>query len=529
LGDSQSVDSVLIIWQNGKNQIIKKPKINTLLVVNYTTENSIFINNTSKNTSIFTPFDVAENWTGLTENFSIDFNRQILLPKLYSRTNPRFTKGDINADGLEDFFVCTPKGQINGLFLQKTDGSWQEKKSTVLKNNLEYEDIDANLVDIDGDKDLDLLILSGGYEQVLEDKIFQDRLFLNDGKGNFTPAEKSAFPEILTNKSRLKNLDYDNDGDQDFLILGAVRVGLFPYSDPTLLLKNNGKGVFSIAQKFELGLTTDVAITDLNQDKFQDLVVVGEFMPIQILMNQKGNFSDKPQTPFEHSAGWYNRILANDLDNDGDIDFVVGNIGLNTPFRASKEKPIELFYGDIDQNGTIDPYMSKYFEEKSYLIAGRDEALEQVPSLKRRFTDYELFSESTASDFFGEEATKMQKMPIYQVESGILWNENGKLSWQVLPLLAQTAPIHAILVNDFNKDGIKDLLLAGNESNFRIRIGKTDANTGLLLLGKKDKTFQPLSSNQSGIFLRGDIRDAIQIKNQFIFGQNNGKLQGFKF
>jgi enediyne biosynthesis protein E4 len=513
LGDAKKVDSIKVVWANGQSQKIGQVPVNQLFTIDFKdlySEKNIEIN------SIFNEISL------INQSFKIntfnDFNRQILLPKLYSKQGFKLTKGDVNGDGLEDIFSTDA-----GLFIQKPNGSFELSKSIF---STQKHRIDATFIDIDNDKDLDLYIANGGYEQVLEDKINEDELYLNDGKGNFTLTQNKT-PSILTNKSAVKVIDFDNDKDADLFISGGVRAGLYPYGDPSYLLKNDGKGNFTIAQKLELGLLNDVVIADFNKDKWLDIIAVGEFTNIQLLSNQKGKFNEKPENLAQN--GWYNRIGAEDLDKDGDLDLVVGNLGMNTPLQASIQKPLQLLFGDADGNFIVDLFMANYVGEKAYPIAGRDELLEQSVFLKRKFTDYKSYSKATIDELLDPEmASKMTKLTIENLKTGILWNNGGKFDWQDLPTLAQASPIYAIHVQDFNNDGIKDLILAGNESNFRIRIGKTDANMGLILLGQKDKSFKPIPQNQAGLYLRGDVRDILQINNRLFFSEVEKGISGFE-
>jgi enediyne biosynthesis protein E4 len=525
IGENKIIDSVKVVWGNGGMSLVKNPKINELLDIENSEKPFPILSNSEEKT-IFTETQIID--FSQKENDFIDFNRQILLPKFYSRPGPKMAKGDVNGDGLDDIFICTPIGQSNALFIQNINGTFN--KSAIWPNvKIKLaENIDAVFIDVDHDKDLDLYIINGGYEQPLEDKINEDELFLNDGKGKFTKS-KGSIPTILTNKSSIKASDFDNDGDQDIFLAGGVRAGLYPYQDPSYFLKNDGMGNFTIAQKFETDLISDFVITDIDNDKYADIVLVGEFSPINILKNIKGKFSQKTNEFIPVSNGWYNRIVAEDLDNDGDTDFIIGNLGENTPLKASDEKPLQLYFGDADGNGTVDPFIGNYSGENAYPIAGRDEALEQMVGLRKKFNNYSSYSTAIIDDLFEKEYRKnITVFKIYNLKSGIIWNENGKFIWTDLPKQAQTAPIYAIAVDDFNHDKIKDILLAGNNSNFRLRIGKTDANLGGIFLGNKNKTFTYMSQKKAGLFVNGDVKDIVKINNTYLLGVNNGKMLAFK-
>jgi enediyne biosynthesis protein E4 len=526
LGKASEVDSIIVTWANGKKQVVMSPKINSIITLAYS-ENLNSDSSQKQFETYFTETEVIKH--SYLENEFIDFNRQILLPKMYSKVGPKFTKGDVNSDGLEDLFVSSAVGQLPELYLQKSGNKFVKSYSfsSLLSNKKEI--MDAVFIDVDSDKDLDLYILYGGYEQILEDPVlFQDELLLNDGKGNFLNS-KNQIPQILTNKSVIKIIDYDNDNDNDLIIGGAVRTGLYPYSDSSILLNNNGKGMFTISGKFETGLVTDIVVADIDNDKYSDVVVVGEFSTINLIKNIKGKFNFKPKPLVEKTHGWYSKIVSDDIDNDGDVDFIVGNLGLNSPLKASLEKPLKLFYGDTDASMSIEIFLANYYGDKLFPIAGRDEALEQLPNLRKKFIDYKSYSVASIDQLFDNETFKnMNSLTINQLQSGILKNNKGKFTFEPLPLIAQYSTINSILVNDINKDGIKDLILAGNNSNFRLRIGKIDANFGLLLLGQKDGSYKAVGQAKSGFFLNGDIKDIVKINNCLIFGVNNNLIKSFK-
>jgi len=526
LATMATVDSVRIIWPDGKPQKIPQASVNQTITVKYANAQML------KPTAMLPP----DPWFGASkiltfthhENSSVDFNRQILLPYLYSYGGPRVAKGDVNADQREDIYLGGAAGQVGQLLVQNQKGQFVVSPQTDFEIDKAAEDRDATFFDADGDGDLDLYVLSGGYEFAEQfAPLLQDRLYLNDGKGRFKRAT-AALPALTINKSCVEAFDVDADGDADLFVGGSVQPGNFPFATDSYLLKNNGKGQFLTAARWNLGLVTDAAAADLNGDQRPEIVVVAEWQSVQILANKQGKLvASNPQKTTQ--TGWYNRIVANDLDNDGDLDFVVGNVGQNLPFKPTPAQPLTLYYGDFDGNGRVEPFMSYFIQNQEVPLAGRDEALEQLPPLRKTFTNYQSYGSATMQQVLGEIFVhQAQKCTITETRTGIFWNEKGVLTFKPLPTMAQAAPVFAILVDDFDNDGQKDILLAGNQSKFRIRIGKTDANSGLLLRGIGNRNFMQVPQNQANIGLMGDVRDAVRVGNQLVFTTNDGPVQTYR-
>lgn len=527
LGKTTVIDSVRVLWPSNKSQLLPKVTLNKTQVAE---EKNAFPFNPAL--LLPQPKPIFEETEAIDfvhhENPLIDFNTQILLLYLYSYGGPRMAKGDVNGDGLEDIYIGGAANQAGQLFLQTKDKRFVTNSQPAFEADKAFEDRDAVLFDADGDKDVDLYVITGEYNT--EFALLQDRLYLNNGKGQFSRCPMGQIPEITLNKTCVEAFDADQDGDLDLFLGGGVQSGNFPYASESFLLRNDGKGHFEIAEKWELGLVTDVVTTDLNNDKHPEIIITAEWKPIQVLesKNKESTVNYQLQTVNSFSGLW-NRIASADLDNDGDLDFIVGNLGLNTPLKATAEQPITLYYDDFDQNGRFDPFISYYIQGKAFPLAGRDEALEQLAPLRKLFIDYKSYAAATAEEVLGKEwATRSTKLTVTETQSGILWNDKGKLTFKPLPLAAQISPVYAISTGDFDGDGKTDILLAGNQSKFRIRIGKTDANYGMILRGNGKGDFEYLPQYQSGLHLTGDIRDVQQVGNQLIFTANDGKAQSYQ-
>jgi enediyne biosynthesis protein E4 len=511
LGNAEKIDSILVLGLNGQKKIQRNPKFGNISLAN-------FVQSNTKPRNEISLFLQSEKLIiDIKENDFLDFSRQILLPKLYSKPGAKLAKADVNADGYEDVFVGTPGGKQDALFLGNAKGGF-EKSNQIFKENIEQEDKGIAFFDANGDKLPDLYIASGGYEFQLGGDIQQDRLFINEGNGKF---KASPLPNLVGNENIVFPFDVDADGDLDLLLGAGVRSGLFPYSDESILLKNDGKGEYKIAQKIDLGIVNGIVQLDAKH-----FVFASEFMPIRALNVENDSLLiGKNLLP----SGWYSSLMADDVDGDGDKDIIVGNLGLNTALTASESMPLELWAGDADQNMIIDLMMGKGFGEKTYPIYGRDELLEQSTFLKKKYTDYKSFSEAIFADILdAEQEKRMDKYQIQNLSSGILWNEGGKFTWQAFPLEGQMAPIYSILVKDIDADNKKEILLFGNEQNFRIRIGKTDASSACILKINPDRTFVAIEPSRVGIHIRGDVHSALFVNNALLFSESENGVRVFK-
>jgi hypothetical protein len=533
-GKNTSIDSVLVIWPDDSFQKLTNVKTNQTLILKHTDAKEKWIYD--KNVNAGEPFLVQTTLPEVQhrENRFSDFNVQSLLPNFLSREGPCIEVADINNDGREDFFIGGAKNQASQIFTQNINGTFTLKSEPEISKDSASEDVAGTFFDADKDGDADLYVAAGGYEFNENDAAFEDRLYLNDGKGNFRK-KQNALPQMQTSKSCVKAADVDGDGDMDLFVGGRVVPGKYPTTPESYILINDGKGVFKdsttgiCASLQKAGMVTDALFTDLNNDKQPDLIVVGEWMPIKVFINQKGKLTDA-SSQYIHfaSAGWWNRISEDDMDGDGDPDLIIGNWGLNTQFHVNEKEPMTVYYKDFDNNGSVDPVVCYYIEGVAYPVYSRDDLTEQLPGLKKKFIEYKEYAVATINNVFSAEQLKDAGLLKSEFMETVYLENQGASGFVMhhLPLQAQYAPVYGIVTTDVNNDGTKDILLAGNNSWTRIKFGRYKANHGVILLGNGKGDFTYATQIQSGLSIRGNVRSLQAIQKSksknIIAGINDG-------
>ncbi len=527
LGGKTKLDSLIIVWPDGKAQKATNVDADQLLKIKYAPNYA----------GEFQPIPTTKPLFTLTQTISEhqqqplnDFNRQLLLLHMYSYQGPRIAKGDVNGDGLEDLYLGGGKGQPGQLWLQQKNGDFVRKPQPVFQQNELATDTDAVFFDADGDGDPDLYVTSGGYEYLPNDLMLQNRLYKNDGKGNFTK-DYEALDSGNFSDSRAVALDFDKDGDMDLFVAGSVVPGNYPRYNPSRLYRNdNGKftnvenPVFST-----LGLLTDVCVLDYDKDGYEDLVAVGEWTGIIWLHNERGTFT-VVKDELNELTGFWQSIIAEDFDKDGDKDLIVGNYGLNSQLKASTDFPMRLFTEDFDDNGKLDPILAYAIQGKNHPAYSRDELSDQLIPLKKKYLTHESYATATMEDILGEFKDKTPEKSTARTLSTIyLVNDSGKFTQKPLPLQAQFAPIYALASADVNGDGYVDLIAAGNQSRSRVRIGTMDANYGQVFLNDKKGGFIYLSQSHSGLQFRGDVRGLRVVGNRLVVGVNGKPFRVYGF
>ncbi|HEY5744709.1 MAG TPA: VCBS repeat-containing protein, partial [Chryseolinea sp.] len=530
LGKLPKVDSLVVVWPRGEQQKLTNVAIDRVLVL----QQKDAVEQEEKKISAPTWFTKVENAIPFRhkENEYIDFKVQSLLPRMYSTEGPAMASADINGDGLADVFVGGAKGQRDGVFVQRKDGTFAAKSQTWKDDP--SENTDAAFFDMDKDGDQDLYVVSGGYEYDTTDVALGDHLYRNDGKGNFNSV---TLPLVLNSGSCARPADIDRDGDLDLFVGGRIIPGRYPEAPRSYVLLNDGEGNFSehtpdiAPDLIRPGMVTDAVWLDLNRDEWPDLIVVGEWMPVKVYLNDKGKLKDQSALyNKEKTEGWWNRILAEDLDGDGDKDLVIGNFGMNNQFKATPGQPVSLFASDIDNNGSIDPLMSYYIGGRSYPMPTRDELTEQIPSFKKKFPDYARYTQARLQTMLTPEDLKKGRMfEAFTFETSWFENTGTGLVRRSLPIQIQFAPVLALAFLDVNGDGHGDLIAGGNLSRTRSRFGKATGNFGTVLLGDGRGHFRAADPLETGLSLRGDARRMILLDGKtLLVGMNNDFPQVYK-
>ena len=526
-----------VTWPSGKISSLTNIQPNTTITVTEKdAENMVNPEVNSDSTILFNKNENTINFTH-NENNYVDFNVDRLLPFMRSAEGPKMAFGDVNGDGEIDVFIGSAKGFVSSLFIQKNK-KFTKSNTTVFDRQKSAEDAESVFFDADNDGDLDLYVCSGSVEASKYSANYLDKLYLNDGKGNF-----SLSPLLLPTKegfhstSTVTVADIDNDGDLDLFVGERTIPNAYATPGSGYLLVNDGKGNFTessatLAPDFkDLGMITDATFVDLNNDNFKDLVVVGEFMGIQVFENHSGKFTITKDKTLAKLKGWWNTIEQADLDNDGDLDLIVGNHGLNSRFKASKEQPIKLYANDFDGNSYIDPILGFTAENgKEYPYALRHNLVDQLKYLSKKYPDYNSFKEATIQDIFTENELKSSVQLEANTLSSVILINDGNFNFKVqpLPFEAQFTPIYAIATSDFDKDGDIDIILGGNLFGVMPEFGRYDASFGNYLENQGNGTFKHFKTGK-GLNIKGQIRDIKVLGNQIFITKNNDSLEVYNY
>lgn len=493
---------------------------------------------------------VAENSVGLNIRFKheeddkIDYNLQRTLPHKFSQSGPGLAIGDVNNDGLEDFVVGGSTNYNASIYKQKADGTFSVGIKAGKDVSKTQEDLGLLLFDADNDNDLDLYTVSGSIESQ-DKKVYQDRLYLNNGKGEFV-INANALPETSSSGSCVRAADFDRDGDLDLFVGGRVIPGSYPMPAKSYVLLNENGKFSDVTAKVcpdldSLGMITDGLWSDFNGDGKIDLIVVGEFMPITFLLNENGKFVKITATDINPYHGWWNSITGGDFDKDGDVDYIAGNLGLNNSFQAQEKFPLKAFAKDFDGNGSVDPVLACYLRESMYSdeknlypVHFWDEINSQSPKFRQKFSRYKQYSRVTVDQLFTSEELKDALIleANYMASAYIENLGNNRFSLRQLPMLVQSAPVNGIVTTDINDDGNLDVMMVGNDYGNEVFVGRYDAFTGLILLGDGKGSFTVMSSATSGFYVPGDAKALAKLYGSkgnelFVATQNKDSIKVF--
>ncbi|HKK75049.1 MAG TPA: VCBS repeat-containing protein [Saprospiraceae bacterium] len=544
LGQAQKADRIEVIWPNGQRSIVEEVSANQVLQLDISDAQSFEAEaNQATDKSSFLTEVTQERKLSFQhpENDFIDYNYQGGLPHKFSQYGPSLSAGDINGDGLDDLFIGGAKNYQPSHFLQNPNGTFQliEGKQDPDKQE---EDMGSLLFDADGDGDNDLYVVSGSFEQFEGSPYFRDRLYFNDGQGNFT-VDSTALPDLRSSGSCVRGADFDGDGDLDLFVGGRVRMGSYPFPPKSYILRNEG-GTFTDATAdlapflSDLGMVTDAIWSDYDLDNDLDLLVVGEWMPITILQNNDGDFT-KVEAPGLNKTGFWNSIISGDFDKDGDPDYVIGNLGTNNFYCATPETPVSIVAKDFDNNGDVDAIMSCYFKAEDgsmqpFPIPAWKQLGGLSPIFRNRFDSYEAYGQTTINELLTpEEQEGALKIEADHLHSSYVENlGDGSFKVHLLPLPAQIAPVNGLVATDINGDTELDIVLVGNDYGNEVNMGQYDALIGLALLGDGQGHFEALSAAEAGFLVDGDAKAMVQIAGAngseiLLASQNRGPLKAY--
>jgi hypothetical protein len=548
------IDSLIVIWPGNKFQKLLNVNTRQQLIVKQSAaiENYVWQQIPLATGALFTEISSSLNLDYIHQQKDFnDFGIQKLLPHKLSQYGPSMAVGDINNDGTEDLIIGSANGRPETIFFQQQDGMF--KRSDFFKNSSDttqpFTDMGLQLFDADNDNDLDLYISIGGYEDKAGSALYQDKLFINDGKGNFS-SNSIALPLNHISKSCVRFADLDKDGDQDLFIGGRVEPWQYPKPVSSAILRNDSKnGIIKftditkeIAPELQnIGLICDAIWTDYNNDGWFDLILAGEWMPLTFFKNQDGKLINETSiSGIADKFGWWNCIKSVDIDNDGDLDYIAGNSGENSFFSDDNRYPLNNYFNDFDKNGTFESITTKFLKDRNgnfreFTTHSRDEVVDQIPSIKKKFLSYSSFAESSFEKIFSEKVfAESLKLHINYFATSFIRNDgNGKFAIIPLPIEAQLSSVFGIEAGDFDADGNQDIILAGNDYSAEVFNGRLDAMNGLVLRGDGKGGFNSMSIMESGVYIPGDAKALVKLRRHngdylLIASVNKGTLKSFR-
>jgi hypothetical protein len=536
LGKIDTVQTVIVTWPDGRVSNVKNVAANQRITVEQSGSAKGIVAPLQPVRQLVTDITQQTTFPFIHhENDYVDFDRERLMPKMLSTEGPLMAVADVNGDGLDDIFIGGAKDEPSAILIQQPDGSFAKSNEQLLAQDAVSEDIGAVFFDANGDGHPDLYVVTGGTEFSDAASPLEDRLYLNDGKGNFRKAV-GALPPLALSGSRVAAADFDGDGAIDLFVGGRSVPGRYGIDPQSVLLRNDGRGKFTdVTDKAapglsHIGMVTDAVWKDIDGDGRPDLIVVGEWMPITVFHNAGHGKLEKMNVPgLEKSNGWWNRIIAGDFTGHGRVDFIVGNLGLNTRLQAKEKEPVTMYVKDFAHNGFVQQIVSYYNNGKQYPLALRDDLIRSLSFLQDRYPNYKDYAKQTVADVIPQKdlSDAVVKNAYTFATSLARNNGDGTFTSVPLPLEAQIAPMYGILATDIDGDGNADLLMAGNFDGVKPEIGKMSAGYGLYLRGDGKGHFTPVRELESGFFVPGQARDIQRVRtrngNIYIVSRNNDR------
>lgn len=557
LGQQPGIDSLVVVWPDDQMQTIRQPKPNQALTLRQKDANQRRAPSAGVAPGNLRDVTAASGLAFVhRESAFTDYNRDPLLKQQLSTQGPAMATGDVNGDGLDDVYLGGASGQGGRLYVQQSGGKFADRTPPAIRQDTAREAVDAVLFDADGDKDLDLYVVTGSNEYQPEADELLDQLYLNDGKGSFSATPSENLPNLKASGSCVAAADFDRDGDTDLFVGSRLVPGQYGKAPASYLLTNDGRGRFknytrrSLPEAEQLGMVTAATWADLNGDQYPELVVVGDWEPIRVFENKRGRLSQNPEFSVNSvtgealkTNGWWNCVRAGDADGDGDLDLVVGNLGLNSRIRATQTTPAELYVHDFDNNGTLEQIITCADETgELYPMVLKADLQKQMPTIKKKFVKFTDYAGKKINEVLDEDQLKQAlRKEVFTGATALLINngnrtggsERAKLTFQPLPTEAQLSPVCGVVFTDYDRDGRTDLLLAGNFFDVLPEIGRYDANYGLVLRNRGKATkgtvnYEAINPTRSGFFVRGQIRQMTQLaQGQIVLAKNNDRAQVF--